>query len=244
MVQFQIMIAGQTVSVSALFESTRHYCGAYLTDLPAQFTVTVTKDALAREQQLLYEEALEEHLRPRVFPEPFLERSHIQRTVADHLLSQDILMFHGSAVALDGEGYLFTAKCGTGKSTHTRLWRQVFGERAVMVNDDKPFLRFAPDQVLVCGAPWSGKHGLDTNIAVPLKGICILERGIENLILPASPERARFLFSQSHRPQDPGLQPLSHRLTEALIDRVPLWHMACNKEPAAAEMAFRAMSQR
>jgi serine kinase of HPr protein (carbohydrate metabolism regulator) len=53
----------------------------------------------------------------------------------------DTFLFHGSAIAVDGVGYLFTAKSGTGKSTHARLWRELLGARAVMVNDDKPLLR-------------------------------------------------------------------------------------------------------
>ena len=78
---------------------------------------------------------------------------------------------------MDGQAVLFTAKSGTGKSTHTKLWRDLFGERAVMVNDDKPLLRILKDGVLVCGTPWDGKHRLSTNCALPLKAICILERG-------------------------------------------------------------------
>ena len=30
---------------------------------------------------------------------------------------------------------------GTGKSTHARLWRETFGDRVWMINDDKPLLR-------------------------------------------------------------------------------------------------------
>ena len=43
---------------------------------------------------------------------------------------------------------------GTGKSTHARLWRETFGDRAVMVNDDKPLLRITKDGVIAYGTPW------------------------------------------------------------------------------------------
>ena len=33
--------------------------------------------------------------------------------------------FHSSSLMLDNEGYLFTAVSGTGKSTHTALWRRL-----------------------------------------------------------------------------------------------------------------------
>ena len=57
------------------------------------------------------------------------------------LLLHNGIMLHSSCVVVDDKAYLFTARSGTGKSTHTRLWCQLFGDRAVMVNDDKPFLR-------------------------------------------------------------------------------------------------------
>lgn len=241
MTKFQIQIAGQTAAVEALFESTGYYCRNYLSQDTPAFSIAVTPEDLPREQLLLRREALEEGLRPREFPEPFLERSFIQRTLADRLLQRDILLFHGSTVALDGAAYLFTAKCGTGKSTHTRFWREVFGQRCRMINDDKPFLRFTGTQVLACGAPWSGKHGLDTNLSLPLAGICILERGTENRIRPAGESDVQFLYSQRHRPEDPEADRLSLALTEALTARVPLWRMTCTKDTEAARTAQKAM---
>jgi hypothetical protein len=153
-------------------------------------------------------------------------------------------MTHGSTVAVDGNAFLFTAKCGTGKSTHTRLWRQVFGDRAVMVNDDKPFLRIGTDEVLACGSPWSGKHGLDTNITVPLQGICILERGRENRIERITPAQALpMLLHQSHCPLAPGKQETFEKLVARLAQITPLWRMECNMDPEAAVVSHKAMSE-
>ena len=131
-------IAGQTAQVSSLFDSTRDYCRKYLTEENADFSVTVTREDLAFEQEALRQEALAEGIKVRTFTDPFLERTAIQRKFAEFLFDKDVLMTHGSTVAVDGKAYLFTAKCGTGKSTHTRLWRQVFGDRAVMINVAAP----------------------------------------------------------------------------------------------------------
>lgn len=70
-----------------------------------------------------------------------LESLAVYRKISEIMVEHDTFLFHCSAVAVDGRAYLFTAPSGTGKSTHTRLWREVFGERAVMVNDDKPLLQ-------------------------------------------------------------------------------------------------------
>ena len=177
MAQFKMKIAGSVAAVDSLFDSTPHYLKAYLTEDAPDFSVTVTESDLRFEQAELDKEALEEGFRRREFTDPFLERAAIQRAFAEFLFDRNILLVHGSTVAVDGRAYLFAAKSGTGKSTHTRLWRERFGSRAVMVNDDKPFLRLTETGVLVYGSPWNGKHGLGNNICVPLKAICILERG-------------------------------------------------------------------
>ena len=229
---FMMEVAGTVFAVQPLYESTRAYCADYLTDREPEFFVSVDREALLREQRLLDIEADEEGLKRRKFSDMFLERSVIQRRVAEALAQRDVLLMHGSTVAVDGRAYLFTAPCGTGKSTHTRLWREVFGDRAVMVNDDKPFLKLTGDAVLACGSPWTGKHGIGSNVCVPLGGICILSRGAENVIRPAVAEDVlEFLRSQCFPPQ--GL--------EKLLDRVRLWEMECTRDLGAAVTAFEAM---
>ena len=237
---FMMEIAGVAFEVAPLFETTKLYCREYLVDRQPAYRVEVCREELAEEQRLLDLEADEEGLKRRKFSEPFLERSVIQRKVAQMLLEQDVLLMHGSTVAVDGQAYLFTAPCGTGKSTHTRLWREVFGDRAVMVNDDKPFLRFSDGKVLAYGSPWSGKHGLANNVCFPLKGICVLRRGAENVIRPAAGEAVSgFLLNQIFRPEGDVRVP---GLLEKLMERVAVWEMACNRDAEAARISHGAMS--
>jgi hypothetical protein len=241
---FVMEIAGLAVCVQPLFQSTREYCKPYLSEKSPELFVRVTDEDLAFQQALLEQEAIEEGLKIRKFTDPFLERATIQRKVADYLLSRDTLMIHGSTVAVDGRAYLFTAPCGTGKSTHTRLWRECFGNRAVMVNDDKPFLKITADGVLAYGSPWSGKHGLASNVCVPLQGICWLHRGKENEIHRVEgthlTERLR---RQVHMPTEEFLMQKAASLVEVLAEKVPLWEMYCNKEPDAAKVSGKAMGE-
>ena len=242
MANFRLKIAGHTAAVTSLFESTPQYFRAYLTEDAPEFSVTVTREELAFEQADLLAEAHRDGFKPRVFTDPFLERAAIQRVFAEFLFDREILLLHGSAVAVDGKGYLFTAHSGTGKSTHTRYWMQLFGDRAVMVNDDKPFVALAKDGAILYGSPWSGKHGLDANICVPLKGICLLERGVENTIAPIQPEEILpMLRKQCYCPLDPHKEAAFLALTKQLSQTVPLWRMTCTKDPAAAQTAYAAM---
>jgi hypothetical protein len=242
MAEFTMKIAGYAARVTSLFESTPQYFRPYLTEETPRFFFAVTREDIAFESRFLYEEALAEGFKVRNFPDPFLERAAIQRKFAEALFDLDVLLLHGSTVAVDGSAYLFTARSGTGKSTHTRLWREAFGSRAVMINDDKPFLKVTPEGVTACGAPWSGKHGLDTNITVPLKGICLLERGAENHIQPLPQEDALvFLQKQCHLPAEPEKYSRLLELLQMLTRQVPLWHMTCTKDLQAAHTAYQAM---
>ncbi len=240
--EFCMKIAGAVARVKCLFESTPLYFRAYLTEEKEDFSITVTPENLVFEQAELDAEAVREGFRRRLFTDPFLERAAIQRAFAEFLFDKNVLLLHGSAVAVDGRGYLFLARSGTGKSTHTRLWREIFGGRAVMINDDKPFVALTGEGATVFGSPWSGKHGLDSNIAAPLAGICILERGAENRIAPMEPEAALpRLLHESYRPADGEKEGAFHAMAEQLSRRVRLWHMTCNKNPDAATLAYEAM---
>ncbi len=241
-VDFRIKLAGQNIAIAARFPYVKEYCRDYLTVEKPAFSVCITAEDIAFEREKsAREDQLEGHA-VRHFSDAYLETLAVYRKIAVKLLEDNVLLFHGSAISVDGVGYLFTAKSGTGKSTHTRLWRELFGERAVMVNDDKPLLRIGENGVTVYGTPWDGKHRLSTNLAVPLKAICILERGRENRITPVTGRDAYpMLMQQSYRPDDAA----SMRKTMALVDRlgssVSLYRLQCSMELEAAETAYKAM---
>ena len=86
------------------------------------------------------------------FPDFYLESLALYRKLCDYaLLNADAIVFHSSAIMVDNEAYLFTAQSGTGKSTHARLWREMLGDRAVMINDDKPIIRYVDGDFYVYG---------------------------------------------------------------------------------------------
>ena len=159
------------------------------------------------------------------------------------LLKHDGFLLHSSAVVVDGKAYLFSAACGTGKSTHTKLWLKVFGDRAYILNDDKPALRLEDGQWYAYGTPWSGKHDLSTNIRVPVGGICFLKRGEENVIRPFGGSKAVFSFlEQTARPAGANLRAMMMDLLSKLVEQVPIWQLECNMDPQAAVVSYEAMS--
>lgn len=172
----------------------------------------------------------------------YLETLAVYRKIADELLAFDTLLFHGSVVSVDGRGYLFTAKSGTGKSTHTRLWREYFGSRAVMINDDKPLLRITKDGVRVYGSPWDGKHRLNTNTSVPLHSICILSRDkVNHIELVSKREVYPLIVQQTNRSLIPMNMPITLRLIDELLKHIPIYKLGCNQEIEAAKVAYEGM---
>jgi hypothetical protein len=232
MTRFTLCVAGRRIAVEALYATTQAFCRDYLTQGREDFSVVISPEDIEVER--------ERFTQP--FSENYLETLAVYRKIAEGLLDYDTLLFHGSAVAVDGVGYLFAAPSGTGKSTHARLWREQFGERAVMVNDDKPLLRLTDGGVLVCGTPWDGKHRLSSNLSVPLKAICILERDETNHIEPVTFREAYpTLMQQAYRPRDPEKMRKTLPLVERVGKGVQLYRLGCDMSPEAARTSYDGM---
>ena len=241
-----VKIAGKIIEISPLYDYIADYCKSYITEGIPDFEVTVTQSDIDFERDKSATEDRKECIPIRHFADEYLETLAVYRKIAEQMLSYDTILFHGSVIAVDGEGYLFTAKSGTGKSTHTRLWRETFGDRAVMVNDDKPLLRITKDGVIAYGTPWDGKHRLSTNISVPLKGICILERSAKNHIVRLdTKEQMRsaypMMVQQTHKSRNPANARKTMELIDRLMEAVPIYRLSCNMERSAAKVAYEGM---
>lgn len=242
MYKFNLRLADKVISASVQYKSTIFYCKDYLTDDPAEISVSVTdKELLYEKEKSMIEHEAE--WRSDYEPSfPYLETLALYRRIAEALVEYGIILFHGSAISLDGEVYLFTARSGTGKSTHTRLWREVFGKRAVMVNDDKPLIKVDDSGVTVYGTPWCGKHRLGENISAPLKAICILERAEENSI-HREDGVANFpkILSQTYRFADVYGMKKTMSLIDKMLKHVKVYRLGCNMERDAAIVAYNGM---
>lgn len=242
MSNFTISIAGMRIGISSIHEQIHTYCERYLTEEKPDFIVSIEQADIDCERERNRQERELEGISVSKQPDFYLESLAVYRKIAAEMLEYDTVLIHGSAVAVDGEGYLFTATSGTGKSTHSRLWREHFGDRALMINDDKPLLRILDNKFWVCGTPWDGKHRLSSNTMVPLKGICILTRGKENSIRRVSALQAiPIMLQQCHRPADTQSVSKMLELIDRMLKQVPVYLLKCNMDPEAAEVSYRGM---
>lgn len=238
-----IRLCGKNVRASVNYESTIEFCSLYLADFDTpDVEISVPLADVLSEQLKLDRERELEGLPRIIANKGELETLALYRRIAEAFIDYGIILFHGSAIAVDGVTYLFTAKSGTGKSTHTRLWRQHFGDRAIMVNDDKPLIEIGDDSVTIHGTPWNGKHKLGNNISLPLSSICILERGKENSIQRVD-GMAEFpkILSQTYRNKDAVFMKKTLALLVKMLKNVNVYRLFCNMNPEAAIISYNGM---
>ncbi len=242
---FRLTLADRVIEIHHLHPYMASYCKDYLTNASPDITVSITPSDIAHERERAAREAEVEGIPLQPYTDAYLETLAVYRKIAVELLAYDTILFHGSCLSVDGQGYLFTAPSGTGKSTHTRLWKQKFEDRCVMVNDDKPLLRITDEGVIAYGTPWDGKHRLSTPIGVPLKGICFLSRSATNHITPVNP-MAKYptLLQQTYRPNNATHMAKTMDLLSRLIERVSFYDLGCNMDPEAATVAYTGMNRK
>ena len=240
----RIELAGVPAEVICQHPQNEAFLREYRTDREPLFRVEPTAADLERMGRGMDRIARRDGAPPRPWASAFLENIAIHDLLAERLLDRDVLLMHGSALCMDGEAFLFTAPSGTGKSTHSALWRKVYGDRVWMINDDKPFLRLDGETVTVFGSPWDGKHHLSRNASAPLRGIALLTRSGTNRIEPL-PASAGFeiLMRQSYAPPEKPESAKAIALKARISQAVRFYRLYCTMEPEAAEAAHDGMTE-
>ncbi len=220
------------------------YCAEYACDATkADAAIIVTEEDVEAEKELFILNTPEAEAKAEK-----LRNQHIvlaaYRKICAYVLQHDAFLMHGVALEYDGNGYIFTAKSGTGKTTHVLQWKKRFGEENVtIVNGDKPIIRFIDGKVYAYGTPWNGKEHFGTTGRTEVKGLCFVDRGEENLIKPISvTEAVTRLFSQImlHDSTDLARQ---LELVDMFFEKVPVYNLKCNISTEAAEVAYRGMKK-
>lgn len=151
-------------------------------------------------------------------------------------------LFHSAVIEYKGDGFAFSAKSGTGKSTHIALWRRKFGADVHVVNGDKPIMRFIDGKLYAYGTPWCGKEGWQTNTKVAIKGLCFIERAEENSIRRMGADEAVMrIFHQILTPSDMETVDALFPLLDRTLREVPCYVLGCNISEEAAEVAYNGM---
>lgn len=150
----------------------------------------------------------------------------------------DTLELHASMVGNSGKAFLFLAKSGTGKSTHSSLWLKHIPGTELM-NDDNPVVRVWPDgRVIAYGTPWSGKTPCYRNVEAPVGAFVRIQRAPENKISPLNLLNSYALLysSCSGFKADRGIADGLHSTLERAVTTVPCYVLECRPDEEAARV--------
>ncbi len=155
-------------------------------------------------------------------------------------VGHDVTPVHSSAIVCNGRAVLFLGESGTGKSTHTRLWRENI-DGAVLLNDDSPFIGFVDGRATAFGAPWSGKTPCYKQEQYPIAAIVRLSQAPHNAIRPLRSVHAIGALLPSLTPAfgyDDELQDRMLATLSKIISQVPVYHLECLPDAAAARLSY------
>lgn len=151
------------------------------------------------------------------------------------ILKYNAIMVHSSAIKYNGKCYLFSADSGVGKSTHTALWQEVYGDKVQIINDDKPIIRIKNNKLIVYGSPFAGGTMKFQNDSADLEAIVFLERSKNNSIEELSPQSAmRYLFKESVRKIGKNQMNNSLNMISVILENCKFYKLKCNMDKSSA----------
>ena len=154
----------------------------------------------------------------------------------DILLRHSGLLLHSSFIRCQGKAVLFSAPCGTGKSTQAELWEKYEG--ADIINGDRSGLRRLGCGWAAFGLPYAGSSGIYRNESAPLAAVILLRQAKENRLrklkaLEAFPDLYREVTV--HR-WDRKFVSESTELLLQLLQEIPVYLLECRPDQEAVQL--------
>lgn len=241
-----IKLAGIVIEIHLLYQYTRTLCENYVIINDEQISPDIIVDIVPR--NILRENDETQINRSRAdndlklfFDPGYLESFAVQRKICEAMPLFGAFLMHGTVVAMNGRGYMFTAPSGTGKTTRAKIWLEEYPD-SFIVNGDKPLLGITDNDVIAYGTPWCGKEHWNANIGVPLQAIYILERtapGEDNSIKEIEMTDAfDILVKHAYMPEDTRAMINTISLLKSLEGKVKIYLFRSAPTKEAVHLAF------
>ena len=225
---FRVKLGNIIADVQSQYSYIEKICEPYLSSQSPNCEIKIDHTSVVSVREITLQSKPKAEQIPEDTAEWFLEVYALLHKLLPLLPTHDMLFMHGSAICYKGKAYIFIAPSGTGKSTHTRLWKERFGDDVTVINDDKPFLVFREDKIYLCGTPWRGKHNLGENIEAELGAICILSRGMTDEIhLLKREDAVQDVIQQSNLLRYEHNALFALELIDKLLQSVPVYRLFC-----------------
>lgn len=235
MYEFNLKLAELIISIKCRFEYTMRACENYILESgSSNFSVFVNDSEI-------WEEINNSTSK---INKGYAEFICIYRKIAEQLPRYNCIVMHGAAITYQDLALLFVAPSGTGKSTHIKLWRQVFQKDVDIINGDKPIVRVDNNKINVYGTPWAGKEGWHRNRTASLKAAFILKQAKTNRITRVNPnEYMSQLLKQIYMPTDVYSLEKTLQLFDIFIKNTAVYILKCNISRDAVKTAYNAIAE-
>lgn len=239
---FKIILADKKIEIECNYRTVFYMCRDYLADFDdPDFIIRVSEEEIYDESSRL----------PKITtPYPgiaarhayeYIENRLVYNKIAEALIHCGILLMHGSVISTDGQGYMFIAPSGAGKTTRTKIWKDLYPE-SVVINGDKPLIKISDNEIIAYGTPWCGKEEWNTNGMVPLKAVFLLERadndGIDYLEEINAGKAFPFLLRHTYHQPDPDLQRKTIKLLKGFENNVKIYKFHSTPTPQSVRLAY------
>jgi len=157
------------------------------------------------------------------------------------LLRKERLVLHSSVVETPKGAILFVASSGTGKSTQAALWEKYEG--AQIINGDRCAVGMMHEMPCVYGVPMAVTSGISEKKTLPLGAIVCLSQAPENQLHQLRGSRALLEagFSTVIDRWDEMQKIQAMDLLSRIMEKIPVYHLACRPDRGAVEILKRAM---
>ncbi len=204
----------------------------YEGDIPADVEIIQVGKNFTVEDYKKYQKT-QPHLELDEIEHMFLAEDFFKR-----ILKYNSIMLHSSALKYNGKCYLFSAKSGVGKSTHTCLWEKIYGDKVKVINDDKPILKYENNKIVAYGTPFAGGTHKFLDESGQVDSIIFINRSENNSIKEISiKESIPLIFGETIKKL--GVEKMNYALDmiDKICRNVRIYQLNCNMEDSAAILA-------
>lgn len=172
------------------------------------------------------------------------EKTALQYATLLESIKDNIFGFHSVTMEQDGRVILLSAPSGTGKTTHSELWRKHFGAR--VINGDYAFLEAKEDETVFHGTPFSGSSPYHEEGEWRVDDIVFIKQAPYNRATRLSGRAAYINFIENaFIPRwDKEKTTAVLALIERTLKNVRVWQLECTPDREAAEVLYEAIFEK
>lgn len=166
---------------------------------------------------------------------------YLTQMIPSVLLPFHVISFHGVLMEYQGMGIIISAPSGTGKTTHARLWRDLY--QALIINGDRSHCVKENGVWTGFGLPWSGTSGEQINRSVPVKAMVVLEQSEQNRteMLTGLESFSAVLPHLLYPGWDAELTGTAMDLIDDFLSEIPVIRLSCRPDEEAVNVLKAAL---